>query len=75
MARGTGAGRTFNPPMAQVIGGWFGAMIVLGIAGGYLYGPAEVTLHVTPLPPAPAPGDRCGSLAAAPAGAGHCVAP
>lgn len=37
-----------NPPMGQVIGGWFGAMIVLGIAGGWLFGPVEVTLHTVP---------------------------
>jgi hypothetical protein len=39
---------TLNPPMGQVIGGWFGAMIVLGIAGGWLFGPPEVTLHTVP---------------------------
>jgi hypothetical protein len=39
---------TVNPPMGQVIGGWIGAMIVLGIAGGWLFGPSEVTLHTVP---------------------------
>lgn len=39
-----------NPPMGQVIGGWFGAMIVLGIAGGWVLGPAEVRLHTVPPP-------------------------
>lgn len=39
-----------NPPMGQVVGGWFGAMIVLGIAGGWLSGPAEVRLHTVPGP-------------------------
>jgi hypothetical protein len=43
---------TVNPPMGQVIGGWIGAMIVLGIAGGWLFGPAEVTLHTVPSTPA-----------------------
>jgi hypothetical protein len=51
-----------NPPMGQVIGGWIGAMVVLGIAGGWLFGPTEVTLHTVPVapststrtPPAPA---------------------
>jgi hypothetical protein len=45
---------TVNPPMGQVIGGWIGAMIVLGIAGGWLFGPAEVTLHTVPMGPRPA---------------------
>jgi hypothetical protein len=40
-----------NPPMGQVIGGWIGAMIVLGIAGGWLFAPTEVTLHTVPLTP------------------------
>lgn len=40
-----------NPPMGQVIGGWIGAMIVLGIAGGWLFAPTEVTLHTVPLAP------------------------
>jgi hypothetical protein len=44
---------TVNPPMGQVIGGWVGAMIVLGIAGGWLFGPAEVTLHTVPMAPRP----------------------
>ena len=44
---------TVNPPMGQVIGGWIGAMIVLGIAGGWLFGPAEVTLHTVPMTPRP----------------------
>jgi hypothetical protein len=44
---------TVNPPMGQVIGGWVGAMIVLGIAGGWLFGPAEVTLHTVPMTPRP----------------------
>jgi hypothetical protein len=39
---------TVNPPMGQVIGGWIGAMIVLGIAGGWLFGPTQVTLHTVP---------------------------
>jgi hypothetical protein len=37
--------------MGQVIGGWIGAMIVLGIAGGWLFAPTEVTLHTVPLAP------------------------
>jgi hypothetical protein len=40
-----------NPPMGQVIGGWIGAMIVLGIAGGWLFAPTEVTLHTVPMSP------------------------
>jgi hypothetical protein len=40
-----------NPPMGQVIGGWIGAMVVLGIAGGWLFGPTEVTLHTVPVTP------------------------
>jgi hypothetical protein len=40
--------------MGQVVGGWIGAMIVLGIAGGWLFGPAEVTLHTVPMTPRPA---------------------
>jgi hypothetical protein len=39
---------TVNPPMGQVIGGWIGAMVVLGIAGGWLFGPTQVTLHTVP---------------------------
>jgi hypothetical protein len=42
---------TVNPPMGQVIGGWIGAMIVLGIAGGWLFAPTEVTLHTVPMAP------------------------
>lgn len=52
-----------NPPMGQVFGGWVGAMVLLGIAGGYLFGPAEVTLHVTSTPPAS--GAPCAALASA----------
>jgi len=48
---------SLNPPMGQVIGGWIGAMIVLGIAGGWLFGPAEVTLHTVPMAPVPAATD------------------
>ena len=47
-----------NPPMGQVIGGWIGAMIVLGIAGGWLFAPTEVTLHTVPLAPRTATSSR-----------------
>ena len=42
---------TANPPLGQVICGWIGAMIVLGIAGGWLFAPTEVTLHTVPMTP------------------------
>jgi hypothetical protein len=44
--------------MGQVIGGWIGAMIVLGIAGGWLFAPTEVTLHTVPMAPRTATSSR-----------------
>ena len=62
-----------NPPMGQVIGGWFGAMVVLGIAGGWLFGPTQVTLHTIPPAPrsAPATDDEFTSTVAGTIGAGE----